>query len=42
MTEEGYRPEQLVEILDAPTVLSGEDVLVGFELNLDFLWGLDE
>ena len=37
-----YRPEQPVEILDAPSVLSGEDVLVGFELNLSFLWGLDE
>lgn len=29
-----YRQEQLVEILQAPLVLSGEDVLPGFELSL--------
>lgn len=30
-----YRPNQSVEILDAPTQLSGEDVLPGFRLSLD-------
>ena len=29
-----YRPSQEVEILDAPTTLSGEDVLPGFVLDL--------
>jgi Uma2 family endonuclease len=33
-----YRPNQPVEILDRPTTLSGEDVLVGFVLDLNFLW----
>jgi Uma2 family endonuclease len=33
-----YRPDQAVEILEAPETLSGEDVLKGFELNVSFLW----
>jgi Uma2 family endonuclease len=33
-----YRPHQPVEILTAPATLSGEDVLPGFVLNLQFLW----
>ncbi len=34
-----YRPDQPVEILEAPDFLSGEDVLVGFTLDVRFLWG---
>lgn len=34
-----YRPGQLPEILEAPTTLSGEDILPGFILNLDIVWG---
>ncbi len=34
-----YRLEQPVEILNTPATLSGEDVLVGFVLNLQFIWG---
>lgn len=33
-----YRADQSIEILEAPEVLSGEDVLKGFELNISFLW----
>lgn len=33
-----YRGDRPVEILDAPDKLSGEDVLIGFELDLRFLW----
>jgi Uma2 family endonuclease len=33
-----YRPEQPVEILNTPETLSGEDVMVGFILDLRFLW----
>ena len=30
-----YRPNQDVEVLNSPTTISGEDVLVGFELDLE-------
>ncbi len=33
-----YRPGQAVEILQAPASLSGEDVLPGFVLDVQFLW----
>ncbi|HEY9825032.1 MAG TPA: Uma2 family endonuclease [Stenomitos sp.] len=33
-----YRPGQPVEILNAPATLSGESVLVGLTLTLDWLW----
>jgi Uma2 family endonuclease len=33
-----YRLGQEVEILDAPTTLSGEGVLPGFVLNMSFVW----
>lgn len=33
-----YRPGQDVEILRSPRELSGEDVLVGFVLNLTWIW----
>ena len=33
-----YRLGQSVEILEAPTSLSGEDVLLGFTLNLENIW----
>jgi Uma2 family endonuclease len=33
-----YRLGQPVEILEAPTSLSGEDVLLGFVLNLESIW----
>jgi Uma2 family endonuclease len=33
-----YRLGQEVEILDAPTILSGEDVLPGFVLDMSFVW----
>ncbi len=33
-----YRPGQAVEILQAPATLSGEDVLPGFVLDVQFLW----
>ncbi len=36
---EVYRPGIAVEILAAPTMLSGEPVLPGFELDLRRLWG---
>jgi Uma2 family endonuclease len=34
-----YRPQQSVEILNNPRTLSGEDVLVGFILDLRVVWG---
>ena len=33
-----YRPGQKVEVLEDPEVVSGEDVLVGFELKLLEVW----
>ena len=33
-----YRPDRPVEILQAPTTLSGEEVLPGFVLEVAFLW----
>ncbi len=33
------RPGQEVEVLENPVELSGEDVLPGFILNLNKLWG---
>ncbi|OKH12337.1 Uma2 family endonuclease [[Limnothrix rosea] IAM M-220] len=33
-----YRGDRPVEILEAPDKLFGEDVLVGFELDVRFLW----
>jgi Uma2 family endonuclease len=33
-----YRPGQAIEVLLAPTELSGESVLPGFTLKLDLLW----
>lgn len=33
-----YRGDRPVEILEAPDKLFGEDVLIGFELNVRFLW----
>ncbi len=33
-----YRVGQVVEVLDHPSVLSGEDVLPEFVLNLSSLW----
>ncbi len=35
---EVYRLGQEVEVLDAPTTLSGEDVLPGFVLDMQFVW----
>ena len=35
---EVYRLGQDVEILDSPTTLSGEDVLPGFVLDMQFVW----
>jgi Uma2 family endonuclease len=33
-----YRPNQTVEVKNAPNSLSGEDVLPGFELDLQEIW----
>ncbi len=33
-----YRQGKEVEILDSPNTISGEDVLPGFVLNLEFIW----
>ncbi|NER28433.1 MAG: Uma2 family endonuclease [Symploca sp. SIO1C4] len=33
-----YRQGQAVEVLDNPTILSGEEVLPGFELNMAIVW----
>ncbi|NJN62010.1 MAG: Uma2 family endonuclease [Coleofasciculaceae cyanobacterium RL_1_1] len=38
-TVEIYRSDRAVEVLSSPTTLSGEDVLVGFTLNLTRVWG---
>ncbi|MBD2502778.1 Uma2 family endonuclease [Anabaena azotica] len=37
---EVYRPGQDVEVLNRPVNLSGEDVLLGFELDLTEVWSL--
>ncbi len=34
-----YRLGQEVEVLESPTELSGEDILPGFVLNLQIVWG---
>jgi len=34
-----YRPQRPVEIFDNPRNLSGEDILVGFVLDLQVVWG---
>ncbi len=34
-----YRPHQETELLENPATLSGEDVLPGFILNLQVIWG---
>lgn len=34
-----YRLGQAVKVLESPTELSGEDVLPGFVLNLQIVWG---
>ena len=33
-----YRIGKTMEVVDRPTTLSGEDVLVGFELNMNLIW----
>ena len=33
-----YRPGKAVEVLENPPKLSGEDILPGFILNLEFIW----
>ncbi|NET05936.1 MAG: Uma2 family endonuclease [Symploca sp. SIO2B6] len=33
-----YRQGQTVEVLDNPTILAGEEVLPGFELNMAIVW----
>jgi Uma2 family endonuclease len=33
-----YRPQQPLEILQSPTIISGESVLANFDLNLAWLW----
>ena len=33
-----YRPGREVEVLESPATLSGEDILVGFVLNLEVIW----
>ncbi len=33
-----YRPGQVVEVLESPKTLSGEEVLPGFVLDLHYLW----
>jgi Uma2 family endonuclease len=37
-TVEIFRQERGVEVLQSPDILSGEDVLAGFELNLNKIW----
>jgi Uma2 family endonuclease len=37
-TVEIYRQGQLVEVLQLPVMLSGEEILLGFRLNLNFVW----
>jgi Uma2 family endonuclease len=36
---EVYRPGREVDVLDAPALLSGEEVLPGFNLALEGIWG---
>ena len=38
-TVEIYRPNQIVEVKNAPTSLFGEDILPGFKLDLQDIWG---
>ncbi|NEQ70818.1 MAG: Uma2 family endonuclease, partial [Symploca sp. SIO2D2] len=38
-TVEIYRQNQVVEVLQAPQTLSGEEVLPGFSLDLQPIWG---
>ena len=33
-----YRIRQVIEMCDRPAILSGEDVLPGFELNMNLIW----
>lgn len=33
-----YRPHQPIEILESPETLSGEDLLPGLVLTLQFIW----
>ncbi|MEQ8957903.1 MAG: Uma2 family endonuclease, partial [Coleofasciculus sp. C2-GNP5-27] len=33
-----YRPQQAVQVLEAPATLSGDDVLPGFIIDLSSLW----
>lgn len=33
-----YRQNQDIEILDNPNTLSGQNILIGFELNLEIIW----
>lgn len=33
-----YRPNREVEVLQNPATLSGEDILLGFVLNLEPIW----
>jgi Uma2 family endonuclease len=40
-TVEIYRPDREIETLNSPTILSGEDVLPGFTLNLQTILCLD-
>lgn len=37
-TVEIYRLGQSVEVLQLPVMLSGEEILLGFNLNLNFVW----
>ncbi len=37
-TVEVYRLGQPVEVLQLPVMLSGEEILLGFRLNLNFVW----
>lgn len=33
-----YQPQQIVKVLNSPKTLSGENVLLGFSLNLEMVW----
>jgi Uma2 family endonuclease len=33
-----YRPDQAVEVLNNPQTVSGESVLLGFNLKLESIW----
>ena len=35
-----YRPDLLVKVLDNPKSVSGEDVLLGFTLQMSNIWGV--